>query len=205
MHIYKPWSRFAFGAHSARNRRETRHFAPLGTRRWAPPTRSVTLYARRFARRDLHSSARAFDAKSEKYSALCASDSIRNSLHSRIKIKTLTEIRMLFLLHDVVFSELVDVVPTLESRVVFWLFVDLGQLQVVLAAVLRAFLVSCWLSLLACSPLWRCSSSLVEAADTIKCPSRDLKSSMESNFQTNYPHNFHFIADNIEFQISWPF
>ena len=49
---------------------------------------------------------------------------------------------MLFLLHDVVFSELVDVVPTLESHVVLWLFVDVGQLQVVLAVVL-AFLVSC--------------------------------------------------------------
>ena len=35
---------------SALHRIETRRFAPLGTRRCAPPTRSVTHYARRFAR-----------------------------------------------------------------------------------------------------------------------------------------------------------
>ena len=46
----------------------------------------------------------------------------------------------LFLLHDVVLSELVDVVSAQESHVVFWLFVDLAQLQVVLAVVV-AFLV----------------------------------------------------------------
>ena len=46
----------------------------------------------------------------------------------------------LFLLHGFVFFELVDVVSAQESHVVFWLFVDLGQLQVVLAVVL-AFLV----------------------------------------------------------------
>ena len=37
-------------ARLGRHRREARRFAPLGTRRCAPPTLLVTRYARRFAR-----------------------------------------------------------------------------------------------------------------------------------------------------------